>query len=74
MTSYQRKERFTKMTAWSEMQAAEFDRQAAGKRERAIIETAPATLFPRLLPSPSRKATPAAVQLPGQDSLFGEEA
>ena len=62
------------MTAWSEMQPAEFDRSAAGRRERAIIETAPATLFPRLLPSPSRRATPAAVQLPGQDSLFGEEA
>ena len=60
---------------WLQMAEIEFDVKAAPTRAaRQLVATAGETLFPRLLPVPSRRATPAAVQLPGQDSLFGEEA
>ena len=47
------------MTAWSEMSPMEFDaRLAPTSKARKFVETAPGTMFPRLLPPP--KLSPAA--------------
>lgn len=64
------------MTAWSDMSAVEFDPTLVrGKKARRVVETAPETLFPRLLPEPDPVPARLAEQLPGQDEidLFGGE-
>lgn len=49
------------MTTWTEMTAIEFDAKLAPTRKaRQFVETAPETLFPRLLPEGSHQS-PAAV-------------
>jgi len=46
------------MTTWTEMQAIQFDKTlAAGKQARQFVETAPATLFPSLLPEPKARTS-----------------
>jgi len=44
------------MTAWSQMSAQQFDRtQVASRAARQVVQTAPETLFPSLLPQPKPK-------------------
>ncbi len=63
------------MTSWTEMTPAEFDKTLARDRKaRAVIASAPQTLFPRLMPEPPRKlAQPQAdpCGTPGMFSLDG---
>ncbi len=62
------------MTLWTEMDPLLFDPTLVRtKKERHIVETARDTLFPHLLPEPHRKPAEPAVQLDGQDELFGGE-
>jgi hypothetical protein len=46
------------MTAWSEMQEVQFNAALAPTRAaRRVVETAPGTLFPSLLPQPKPKTS-----------------
>ncbi len=54
---------------WTEMQQATFDKSL--KRQREIIETAPDTLFPELMPPVIRNPGASVTEpLPGDVPLF----
>ncbi|MCW2902442.1 MAG: hypothetical protein JWO67_4707 [Streptosporangiaceae bacterium] len=64
------------MTTWDEMSPVLFDQTGLTKKQRAIVVTAPETLFPALLPDPpprGKHAKPAEPQMPGQGDLLGDE-
>jgi hypothetical protein len=61
------------MTDWLSMAPVEFDQALAPTRQaRKFVETAPETMFPRLLPEPARKATPAPDPM-GTPDMFATE-
>jgi len=61
------------MTSWTEMSPIEFDAKLAPtKRARQFVETAPETLFPRLLPEAKPRST-AAPDSTGTAAMFETE-
>lgn len=58
---------------WTEMIPAQFDTSQADRATREFIATAPATLFPDLLPDVPPKASKGSQPqpMPGEVPLFG---
>ena len=66
------------MTAWQDFSPADFDARKADRRAlrqaRQAAETGQAGLFFVATPERETKSAPAPEQLPGQASMFGEDA